>query len=74
MRMGNGNPMVMDCYDGNTVTVMWNFAQHFALNDNFFGTTDGPSTIGTLNLVSGQTHGATQYKCHSKWKETAQGK
>jgi hypothetical protein len=30
-----------------------------ALSDNFFGTTFGPSTPGALNLVSGQTHGAT---------------
>jgi phospholipase C len=47
----------MDYYDGNTVTAMWNYAQHFALNDNSFGTTFGPSHIGALNLVSGQTHG-----------------
>ena len=34
---------VMNYYDGNTVTAMWNYAQHFALNDNSFGTTFGPS-------------------------------
>ncbi len=49
--------LVMDYYDGNTVTAMWNYAQHFALNDNSFGTVTGPSTPGALNLVSGQTHG-----------------
>jgi len=49
---------VMDYYDGNTVTGLWNYAQGFALNDNSFGTTFGPSHIGALNLVSGQTHGA----------------
>ena len=48
----------MDYFDGNTVTAMWNYAQHFALSDNTFGSTFGPSTIGALNLVSGQTHGA----------------
>ncbi len=51
--------VVMDYYDGNTVTGLWNLAQHFALDDNSFGTNFGPSTVGALNLVSGQTHGAT---------------
>jgi phospholipase C len=48
----------MDYYDGNTVTGLWNYAQHYALNDNSFNTVFGPSTPGALNLVSGQTHGA----------------
>ena len=26
--------LVVGYYDGNTVTAMWNYAQHFALNDN----------------------------------------
>jgi phospholipase C len=51
--------LVMDYYDGNTVTGLWNYAQHFAMNDNSYGSTFGPSTVGALNLVSGQTHGAT---------------
>lgn len=51
--------IVMDYYDGNTVTAMWNYAQHYAMSDKSFGTTFGPSTPGALNLVSGQTHGAT---------------
>ncbi len=51
--------LVMDYYDGNTTTAMWNYAQHFAMSDNSFGTTFGPSTPGALNLVAGQTHGAT---------------
>jgi phospholipase C len=50
---------VMGFFDGNTVTALWNYAQHFAMSDNSFGTTFGPSTPGALNLVSGQTHGAT---------------
>jgi len=50
---------VMDYYDGNTVTALWNYAQHFSMSDNSFNTTFGPSTPGALNLVSGQTHGAT---------------
>jgi phospholipase C len=47
----------MDYYDGNTVTALWNYAQHFAMSDNSFGSTFGPSTPGALNLISGQTHG-----------------
>ena len=34
----------MGYYDGNTVTALWNYAQHFAMNDNSYGTTFGPST------------------------------
>ena len=45
----------MGYYDGNTVTALWNYAQHFAMSDNSFGTTFGPSTPGALNLVVGQT-------------------
>jgi phospholipase C len=45
-------------FDGNTVTAMWNYAQHFAMNDNSYSTVFGPSTPGVLNLVSGQTNGA----------------
>jgi phospholipase C len=46
---------VMDYYDGNTVTGLWNYAQHFAMSDNSFGTTYGPSTPGALNLIAGNT-------------------
>ena len=51
--------VVMGYFDGNTVTALWNYAQHFAMSDNSFGTTFGPSTPGAINLVSGKTHGAT---------------
>ena len=51
--------LVMDYYDGNTVTAMWNYAQHFSMSDNSFNTVFGPSTPGALNLISGQTHGTT---------------
>jgi len=50
--------LVMGYYDGNTVTALWNYAQHFAMSDNSYNTTFGPSTPGALNLVSGQTWGA----------------
>jgi phospholipase C len=48
---------VMGYFDGNTVTALWNYAQHFAISDNFYGTTFGPSMPGAINLASGQTHG-----------------
>ncbi len=46
---------VMAYFDGNTVTGLWNYAQHYAMSDNSFDTNFGPSTVGVLNLVSGQT-------------------
>jgi phospholipase C len=49
--------LVMGFYDGNTVTALWNYAQHFALNDNSYGTQFGPSSPGAINLISGQTNG-----------------
>ena len=50
--------LTMDYYDGNTVTGVWNYAQQYAMSDNSYDTTFGPSTPGALNLISGQTHGA----------------
>jgi phospholipase C len=50
--------VVMDYYDGNTVTGLWNYAQRYALNDNSFGTVYGPSSPGALNLISGDNGGA----------------
>jgi phospholipase C len=50
--------LTMGYYDGNTVTAMWNYAQHYAMSDQFFGTTFGPSAVGAVNLISGQTNGA----------------
>ena len=52
---------VMGYFDGNTVTALWNYAQHFAMSDNSFNTTFGPSTPGALNLIAGQTHGVTNH-------------
>ncbi len=49
---------VMDYYDGNIVTALWNYAQHYAMSDNFFNTLFGPSTPAVFNLIAGQTHGA----------------
>jgi phospholipase C len=65
---GNGTPggvgafgttgQVMGYFDGNTVMGIWNYAQFFALNDNAYTDTYGPSTPGALEVVSGQTNGA----------------
>jgi phospholipase C len=49
----------MGYFDGNTVTALWNYAQNFAMSDNSYGTTIGPSTPGLLNLVAGNTYPAT---------------
>jgi phospholipase C len=48
---------VMGYYDGNTVTALWNYAQHFAMSDNAYTSTYGPSTPGALEIVAGQTNG-----------------
>lgn len=56
---GKGQSLVMGYFDGNTVTAIWNYAQHFAMNHNSYGTTFGPSTPGVLNLVAGATYPAT---------------
>jgi phospholipase C len=55
----SGGNEVMGYYDGNTVTGLWNYAQFFAMSDNSYSTTFGPSTPGVINLVSGQTNGTT---------------
>jgi phospholipase C len=52
---GKGKGLVMGYFDGNTVTALWNYAQNFAMSDNSYGTTFGPSTPGLLNLVAGNT-------------------
>jgi phospholipase C len=49
--------LAMYYYDGNTVTALWNYAQHFAMSDNFFDTEFGGTVEGHLNLLSGQTNG-----------------
>jgi phospholipase C len=45
--------LVMDYYDGNTVTALWNYAQNYAMSDNNYDSDFGPSTPGALNLISG---------------------
>jgi phospholipase C len=48
----------MGYYDGNTVTALWSYAQHFAMSDNFLASNFGTTVMGHLNLLAGQTHGA----------------
>ena len=61
-----GEPgLVMDYYDGNTVTALWNYAQRFAMSDNSWDTVFGPSTPGAVDLISGQTWGATLTDPHT---------
>jgi len=51
----------MSYADGNTVTGLWNYAQNFAMSDNSWADNFGPSTVGALNVVAGQTGGAVLY-------------
>src|SRR5260370_27394182 len=55
----SGGNEVLGYFDGNTVTGLWNYAQSFAMSDNSYSTTFGPSTPGLINLVSGQTNAVT---------------
>src|ERR1043166_2809429 len=48
----------MGYFDGNTVTALWNYAQHFAMSDNFHSSNIGPSLPGHINLIAGKTYGA----------------
>ena len=47
----------MGFFNGNMVTGLWNYAQHFAMSDNFYSTNFGASLAGHINLISGETHG-----------------
>lgn len=59
--IANTTGLTMGYYDGNSVTALWNYAQHYAMNDHSFGSTFGASTQGALNLVAGQTNGVATY-------------
>jgi phospholipase C len=56
---GKGTGVVMGYFDGNTVTALWNYAQHYAQSDNSYGTMFGPSAVGAINLIAGTTDTAT---------------
>lgn len=66
---------VMGYFDGNTVTSLWNYAQRFAMSDNAYTDTFGPSTPGALEAVSGQTDGMeiVQSSKHSYYVDDGQG-
>jgi len=66
-RQASGSPLTttgltMGYFDGNTVTALWNYAQHYAMSDNSFGSNFGPSTPGAINLISGQTNGVVDIR------------
>jgi len=65
--------LTMGYYDGNTVTALWNYAQHYAMNDNSFGTSFGPSTPGLMNLVAGSTAGISADTAAAASKEVNLG-
>jgi phospholipase C len=44
-------------FDGNTVTALWNYAQHYAMSDNSWSDTFGPSTPGLLEMFAGNNNG-----------------
>lgn len=46
----------MGYYDGNTLTALWNYAQQYAMSDNFFGTEFGTTVMGDINLISRETY------------------
>ena len=54
---GHPNDLIMGYYDGNSVTAFWNYAQHYAISDNSYGSGFGPSTPGVINLITGNTNG-----------------
>lgn len=56
----NTTGLNMGYFDGNTLTALWHYAQTFALADNNYGTTFGPSTPGAINVISGQTNGVVK--------------
>jgi phospholipase C len=47
----------MGYFDGNTVTAYWNYAQNYAMNDNSWSDTFGPSTPGLLEMFAGNNNG-----------------
>jgi phospholipase C len=68
-----GQFLSMGYYDGNTVTALWNYAQNYAMSDNFFDTEFGVTLEGHLNLLSGQTHGVTVMAGTAKPTQLANG-
>jgi phospholipase C len=63
--------IVMDYFDGNTVTGLWNYAQYYSMSDNNWDTSFGPSTPGAVNVTSGNTSGAEAL--NPAWDATGAG-
>ena len=63
--------IVMDYFDGNTVTGLWNYAQYYSMSDNNWDTSFGPSTPGAVNVTSGNTSGAEAL--NPAWDTTGAG-
>jgi phospholipase C len=55
--------VVLGHVDCNAAPILWNYADRFALFDNFFDTVIGPSTPNALGMFSGQS-GLTQWVEH----------
>jgi phospholipase C len=53
----NTKAQVLGFFDGNTVSALWNYAQHFAMSQNAYTDTYGPSTPGAIAVISGQNNG-----------------
>ena len=64
---------VMGYYDGNTVTALWHYAQIYAMSDNAYSDTYGPSTPGMLEVVAGQTNGYQPLKASKSSYYVADG-
>jgi phospholipase C len=64
---------VMGYFDGNTVTAIWNYAQNFAMSDNAYTDTYGPSTPGMVNVIAGQTNGVKNIVGNSASVNDGQG-
>ena len=63
--------IVMDYFDGNTVTGLWNYAQYYSMSDNNWDTSFGPSSPGAINVTSGNTSGAEAL--NPAWDTTGAG-
>jgi phospholipase C len=53
---GSSPGIGMDYFDGNAVTGLWNYAQNYAMSDNSWDATFGPTMIGSINMF-----GATNF-------------
>ncbi len=63
---------LMGYFDGNTVTALWSYAQHFAMSDQFFASNFGQSTRGAINLTVGDTYGVTCGPTANVWGNVPQ--